>query len=221
MIREYKIEDLYIAHELKYGLIIVIEAHPVVNLGAEVVSDDILELFFFPYDEQYFERLLEYHENNDFIRVEGEDYHDEIVFDEKTESDIKIVRHCSFRDMPYYNFIGARDCIEPAEIPNFQQKLNYLTKRFKEQHQEDEFSDYIVDLAQSDQRFFAWLFEKQYLNRLTMYQQSPDKSCAFDNWIYQLKGMDEYLEDERTPIKIQRNFYPPSYENWDENLDEI
>lgn len=215
MLSKFKIERIYIAHELKYGLIFVIEAHPVVNAGFEVVVDSVLQLFFYPYNEEAYNNLLDYYENNNFVLLKYSEFDDDIVFDEQTNSDLEIYRHEAFRDMSFYNFFGGRDNILPAEIPNFQEKIESLTERFEKQKNEDYILDFVGNLAEFDKSFFAWLFEKQHLNRLTMFQQSPDKYLAVENLINQLQGMDEYQEDERTPIKIERCFYPPSYENWD------
>ena len=167
----YKIIHIGDGTDSRYGNIFIIKANPVQNNGfgmfhSMTIGSDT-ETFFIPANQRLLNQIIQIARGGGLWYPNDEDFIEEKIFDENTNSHIIIHRHVSFfRDKFDEDLNSGHDvCL----IPNMGYKIQTLNQQFYRGNWFESycsFRSYVESLAEGDdvQNFWGWLFDRPDFN---------------------------------------------------------
>lgn len=163
MTEKYFIVDIIQSVDSRYGDIAIIRANPVkvTPSGYMSASESLVgaEHFFLPLNDTLIQSIIAEQRQNQYWKVNFDDFEEEYIFDESDNCRRLIHRHVSF----YYMDVDSDDSDEYIEIPDIDKKSEYIRRAWaqSDRHAHSSLREYIVDRATEGfiGQFWAWLLD--------------------------------------------------------------
>lgn len=167
----YKIMHIEDGIDSKYGNIHIIMANPVQNNGfgmyhSMTIGNDT-ETFFIPANQRLLNQIIIIARGGGLWYPDEDDFVEEKILNENTNSHIMIHRHVSFFKNEYDEDLNSGH--DACLIPNMGNKIQTLNQQFYQGNWFESyysFRNYVESLAEGDdvQNFWGWLFDRTDFN---------------------------------------------------------
>lgn len=186
----YKIMHVGDGTDSVYGNIYIIKANPVQNNGFSMYHSMTIcsdtETFFIPANQGLLNQIIMIARGGGLWYPDEDDFVEEKIFNENTNSHITIYRHVSFFEDEYdENLNSGHDvCL----IPDMPSKIHTLNQQYYSGNWFESyfsFRSYVESLAEGDdvRNFWGWLFDRPDLNGLKPWNLPLEYECEYERFL--------------------------------------